>query len=159
MPPPRITVEHRIGVQAPPHAVWKIIGDLPSWKDWNPLYTSVEGSLGFGAPLKLTVVIPGSKPQTITPVVESWTPDELIHWRLKTAGGLLRSVRYIEIEKLTETGCIFSNGEIFEGFLARFLSKRVQARIKAGFTAMGEAVKARSETAWQPEPATTTSSA
>ena len=75
MPPPRITVEHRLGVQAPAHEIWKVIGDLPSWKDWNPLYTSVEGSLGFGAPLKLTVAIPGRKPQVITPIVESWTPE------------------------------------------------------------------------------------
>ena len=147
MPPPRVKIEHRLGVQAPAHEIWKVIGDLPSWKDWNPLYTSVEGSLGFGAPLKLTVAIPGRRPEVITPVVESWTPDELIHWRLKRTG--LRSVRYIEIEKLTDAGCIFSNGEIFEGFFARFIGKRLGGQIRAGFAAMGEAVKARAEAAWR----------
>ncbi|HZZ35286.1 MAG TPA: SRPBCC domain-containing protein [Caulobacteraceae bacterium] len=146
---PRVVIEHRLGVQAPAHEIWKIIGDLPSWKDWNPLYTSVEGSLGFGAPLKLTVNIPGRKPEVIVPIVESWTPDELIHWRLKAAGGLLKTIRYIEIEALTDTGCIFSNGEIFEGFAARFMGKRMVGQIKSGFRAMGEAVKERAEAAWQ----------
>lgn len=144
-----VKVEHRVGVQTPPHVIWEIISDLDRWKDWNPLYTSAEGKLGFGAPLTLTLALPGRKPQVIHPIVESWTPDELIHWRLKMLNGLVTSVRYIEIEKLTETGCIFSNGEIFDGFLGRRLPKGMRRNIRAGFEAMGEAVKTRAEAAWQ----------
>ncbi len=145
----RVKIEHRLGVAAPAHEVWKLVGDLPGWKDWNPLYTSVEGALGFGAPLKLTLALPGRKPQVITPIVQSWTPDELIHWRLSMLGGLVRSVRYIEIEKLTDTGCIFSNGEIFDGLLGPTVARSMRGAIRSGFAAMGEAVKTRVEAAWQ----------
>jgi hypothetical protein len=144
-----VKVEHRIGVQAPPEVIWALISDLDHWKDWNPLYPSAQGKLGFGAPLTLTVALPGRKPQVIKPTVESWTPEELIHWRLKALGGLVTSIRYIEIEKLTETGCIFSNGEIFDGFLGRRLPKGMRRNIRAGFEALGEAVKTKSEAAWQ----------
>lgn len=145
-----VRVEHRIGVAAPPHEVWKLIGNLDGWPDWNPLYTTVEGKLGFGAPLTLTVVLPGQTPRTIHPIVDSWTPDELIHWRLKMMGGLLTSLRYIEIEKLSEEGCIFSNGEIFDGFLGRRLPRSMQRQLRAGFAQLGETVKAKVEAAWQP---------
>jgi hypothetical protein len=144
----RVKIEHRLGVQAPAKVIWAVIGDLSTWKDWNPLYPSAEGTLGFGAPLTLTLALPGRKPRVIRPIVESWTPDELIHWRLKILNGLIKSVRYIEIEKLTETGCIFSNGEIFEGFVAGPIIGSMRRTIRAGFGAMGEAVKQRAEAAW-----------
>ena len=151
-----VRVEHRIGIAAPAHEVWNLVGELDGWKDWNPLYTSVEGSLGFGAPLTLTLVLPGRKPQVIKPIVDSWTPDELIHWRLKMLGGLVTTLRYIEIEKLTDEGCIFSNGEIFDGYLGRRLPRSVRRNVRAGFVAMGEAVKARVEAAWRGPDAETT---
>ncbi|MGA0602527.1 SRPBCC family protein [Caulobacter sp. KR2-114] len=145
----RVKIEHRLGIAAPAHEIWKLVGDLPGWKHWNPLYTSAEGTLGFGAPLTLTLALPGRKPQVIRPIVESWTPDELIHWRLSMLGGMVRSVRYIEIEKLTDTGCIFSNGEIFDGLLGPTVARSMRGTIRSGFAAMGEAVKARVEAAWQ----------
>ena len=145
----RIKIEHRLGVAAPAHEIWKLVGDLAHWKDWNPLYTEAEGTLAFGAPLKLTLVLPGRKPQVIRPIVESWTPDELIHWKLKMLGGLVRTIRYIEIEKLTDTGCIFSNGEIFDGLLGPLVARSMRGAIRSGFAAMGEAVKAKVEAAWR----------
>jgi hypothetical protein len=145
----RVKIEHRLGVQAPAHEIWKVIADLSAWKDWNPLYPNAEGTLGFGAPLTLTLALPGRRPQVIRPIVESWTPDELLHWRLKVLGGMIKSVRYIEIEKLTDTGCIFSNGEIFDGFLAGPVIGYMRRTIRAGFVAMGEAVKERAEAAWR----------
>ena len=145
----RYAVEHRLGVQAPPQFVWDAFSDLSAWKDWNPLYSNAEGTLGFGAPLTLTVTLPGRPPQVIHPVVESWTPDELLHWRLSMLGGMVKSVRYLEIDKLTDEGCIFSNGELFDGLLGPLVARQMRRTLKAGFRAMGEAVKERAEAAWQ----------
>ena len=55
----------------------------------------------------------------------------------------------MEIEALTETGCIFSNGEIFDGLFEPFLSRRLRRDLRAGFAAMGAAVKARAEMTWR----------
>jgi len=145
----REKIEHRLGVQAPASVIWDVISDVESWKDWNPLYPAAEGQLRFEARLTLTLALPGREPQVIHPIIEAWTPNELIHWRLKLLGGLVRTTRYLEIDALTETGCIFSNGELFEGRLGPFIARRMAPALRAGFAAMGEAVKARAESAWQ----------
>ena len=146
----RVKIEHRLGIQASPEAIWALIADIDGWARWNPLYPKAEGAIRIGSPLTLELALPGRKPQTIRPVVVDWVPNEQILWRLSMLGGLLKSTRYLEIEQLTETGCIFSNGELFEGLAGPTVARRMGPAIRAGFAAMGEAVKARVEAAWRP---------
>jgi hypothetical protein len=144
-------IEHRLGVRTPAKTIWAIIADTDQWSEWNPLYPKAQGAIRIGSRLELEMALPGRDRRSIRPVIVDWVPNEQVIWRLSLFGGLLKSRRYIEIEALTETGCIFSNGEIFEGLLAPFLGRRMRADIRAGFAAMGEAVKARAEAAWRPE--------
>lgn len=144
-----VKIEHRIGVRAPAHVIWDAISDLGAWKDWNPLYPRANGVLRIGAQLDLDLAIPGQKRRTIRPVILDWVPNDQIHWRLSILGGLIQSTRYIEIEALTETGCIFSNGELFRGRIAPLALRRMAKDIRRGFAAMGEAVKARAEAAYE----------
>ncbi len=144
-----VRIEHRIGVQAPAEAIWAVISDIAAWKDWNPLYPRAEGSLRIGATLDLDLALPGQPTRAINPVILDWVPNDQIHWRLSMLGGLVRTIRYIEIEILTETGCIFSNGEVFSGYLGPTVAKRMRPAIRQGFAAMGEAVKARAEGAFE----------
>jgi hypothetical protein len=145
----RVKIEHRIGVQAPAEAIWAVIAEIERWGDWNPLYPKAEGKLKIGGPLTLELALPDRKPQTIRPVIADWIPNEQIHWRLTALAGLVRATRFLEIEKLTETGCIFSNGELFDGPLASMVVRSVGGAARRGFAAMGEAVKARAEAAWR----------
>jgi hypothetical protein len=144
-----VKIEHRIGVRAPAHVIWDAISDLSAWQEWNPLYPRAHGVLRIGAQLDLDVAIPGQKVRTIRPVILDWVPNDQIHWRLSILGGLIQSTRYIEIETLTETGCIFSNGELFRGRFAPLAVRRLANDIRKGFAAMGEAVKARAEAAYE----------
>lgn len=145
-----IKIEHRIGVRAPAETIWEVLADIGAWTGWNPLYPKADGRLKIGEALTLELALPDRKPQVIRPVILDWIPNEQIHWRLSMFGGLVRTVRFLEIEKLTETGCIFSNGEVFAGPLGS-MAVRSQGRvIRRGFAAMGEAVKARAEAAWRP---------
>jgi hypothetical protein len=147
MPPVRI--EHRVGVQAPPEAVWAVISDIEGWAAWNPIYPKAEGALRIGAALTLELVLGDNKPRTIRPVVLDWIPNEQIHWRLTALGGLVKTTRYLEIEKLTESGCIFANGEVFDGPLGPAAVRSLRGAIRTGFRAMGEALKARVESRWR----------
>jgi hypothetical protein len=128
-----------------------MISDINGWGAWNPLYPKASGEVQFGAKLDLTVAIPGEAPREIHPIMQDWTPGEQIIWTLSMLGGLIRSTRYIEIETLDNGNCIFSNGEIFEGPLMRFIGKKTRKAIKAGFTAFGETVRDRAEAAWKAE--------
>jgi hypothetical protein len=143
------TIEHRIGVQAPAEAIWAVVSDFGRWSEWNPLYPRAEGALRIGATLTLDLALPGRPVQTIRPVILDWIPNEQIHWRLTALAGLVKTTRFIEIEKLTETGCIFANGEVFDGSLGPMVVRQLQGPIRAGFRAMGEAVKARAEALWR----------
>lgn len=152
----RVKLEHRLGVKAPAHVVWEIISDLSTWHEWNPLYTQAKGVIGFGELLTLTLALPGRKPQVIQPRVLDWAPDEAIHWNLSMLMGLVKTVRYLEIEKMSETGCIFSNGEVFDGLLGPTVARNMKKVIRPGFVAMGEAVRDRAEARWTAQGGTPT---
>jgi hypothetical protein len=146
----KFKIEHRLGLQAPPDAIWAVISDINGWGEWNPLYTRAEGVLRIGAQLDLDLALPGQKVRAIRPAIVDWVPNEQILWRLSMMGGLVKTLRYIEIEKLSETGCIFANGELFEGPLGPTVARRMRREIRAGFAAMGEAVKDRVMAMWRP---------
>jgi len=155
--PPKI--EHRIGIQAPADVIWEILADIRGWPAWNPLYVQAEGDLRIGETLALTVAIPGEAHRAIRPVIVDWVPRDQIHWQLSMMGGLMRSVRYLELEILGETSVIFSNGEIFAGLLGPTVANAKRRAIRKGFTALGEALAARAEAAWRERSASPTSPA
>ena len=150
-------IEHRIGVNAPASVIWEILADIARWGEWNPLYPSAEGELRIGATLTLTVALPGEKPQVIRPVILDWVPDDQIHWRFSALRGMIRSIRYIEIEVLGEESCILSNGELFEGLLGPRFANSKRRALRRGFTEMGEALAGRAEAVWRARSGTPTS--
>ena len=140
-------IEHRIGIAAPADAIWELLEDVERWPEWNPLYTQAQGKLGIGAALKLRESLPGRPPREFAPVVVDWEPEAQILWREN--GVLARTMRYIEIEKLTDPGCIFANGAFFHGMAGEMQAKSQRRAIHQGFEAMSEAVKRLAEQAWR----------
>jgi hypothetical protein len=142
-------IEHRIGIQAPAEAIWEALYDLERWSEWNPLYPKASGTIRIGQQLNLTLALPGQPQREIQPTVLEWVPNEQLHWRLSMAGGLVKTVRYIEIEQLAEESCIVSSGEIFGGWMGPSLARRMGRAVHRGFVQMNEALKARAEAAWR----------
>lgn len=151
-----VKLEHRIGIQAPAEVIWESLVDVNGWESWNPLYPRAEGAIRIGNTLNLTVNIPGQEPRKIQPRILDWAPADHIHWRLSLMGGWIKTIRYLEIEILSETGCIFSNGEIFEGLLGPTVAKRYRRQLRAAMASMGEALQLRAEAAWRERQAATT---
>lgn len=145
-------IEHRIGIAAPAETIWEIVADVPGWADWNPLYPAASGVIRIGETLRLTLALPGQKPEAIAPRVLDWVPYEQLHWFSSAGSGLVKAVRYIEIEKLDEDSCIFSHGELYSGLLGAFVAKRMKGPIRAGFVAMSETLKAKAEAAYAAQP-------
>lgn len=148
----RLKIEHRIGVAAPAEVIWNSLAEPETWPAWNPLYPQAEGKLGFGARLRLTVHLQGQPDRVIEPVVTDWIPGDRLHWDVSMMGGLVKSTRYFEIDRVSETGCIVSNGEVFRGLLGPSAAHRIGHAIWKGFEAMGEALKARAEAEWNAWP-------
>ena len=141
-------VEFRTGVLAPAEIVWEVISDFAAWKDWNPVHPRMEGEMRIGTPLRFDLVVGEAQAQAVEAVVQDWVPYEQLHWRTKRLNGFVTAIRYLEIEKMSDAGSTFSNGELFMGPLVRFVSRDERRRLKAAFTRMGEAVKARAELLW-----------
>jgi hypothetical protein len=141
-------IENRVGVAASPQVIWAILSDLEGWSNWTGLYRDVSGTLRIGAPIT-ELVLPGEPPERVTWTVLDWAPDMQIHLRLKLFGGLLITTRYLEIEKLTEEGCIFGNGEMFRGPAARFMPRRLKAAVRQALLAMSETLKHKAEAAFK----------
>ena len=143
-----LRVEHRIGVQAPAEVLWALLSDVEGWGAWNPLYPKASGQIRIGSQLELTEVLPGRAAREARPVVLEWVPLEQIHWRDSRSDGWVRSVRFIEIDIVSPTGCIISNGEIFSGWLAKRHLKVHGPAHREGFRAMNEALVEQAIRLW-----------
>lgn len=152
-PPPKAPrgyrVEDRIGIQAPAEVIWEVIYDLDRWSEWNPTYPKASGVIRIGEPLTLTLALPGQAPQEIRPRVLEWVPNEQLHWQLSMLGGMIKTLRYIEIEALAEAGCVVDNGELFSGLMGPSLGRRMAGPVRRGFRAMNGALKERAEAIWR----------
>ena len=137
-------IEHRIGVAASAEIVWELLSNVDGWPGWNPIYPKAGGRLAIGGTLNLTEALPGRPQRAIQPVIVDWEPNSQILWR-SADGFMSRSVRYLEIEALSETGCIFANGAFFHGLLGEQGAKNGRRNIHAGFVSLGEAVKTHAE--------------
>jgi len=149
VPKAAFRIEHRVGIAAPAHVIWQVLSDLERWGEWNPIYPEVEGRLSIGGRLAITEQIPGSEPAQITPTVVDWVPDAQILWRMSGRFGLLRRLRYLEIDTLSAEGCIFANGEDWYGRPARYITRAQRRGMYEGFEAMNEALKARALAVWR----------
>lgn len=153
LPPPKaprgFRVEHRIGVHAPAEVIWEIIYDIERWPEWNPTYPQASGQVRIGELISVTLALPGQSRQELRPRILDWIPNEQLHWQLSMMGGMIKTIRYIEIEKLAEEGCVVDNGEIFGGFMGASLGRRVGRSVHRGFKAMNEALKERAEARWK----------
>jgi hypothetical protein len=153
-------IEHRIGITADTDSIWEVLSDLEHWGDWCPLYPRAVGTIRIGEVLDIDEHVPGLKLRNIRPVVLDWAPYDHIHWRSSMMRGWVKSVRFLEIEELAPGSCIFSNGEVFSGFLTRYaVPRHIRFMIRDGFTAFGEALKVEAEKRWQARRADTTSGA
>ena len=152
LPPPKapsgLRIEHRVGVQAPAEVVWEVISDLGSWEQWCALYPKACGEIRIGAVMDLTLALPGRPVEQIRPTVLEWVPNEQLHWKLAMLGGLVKTVRYFEIESLAETSCIVTNGEIIGGLMGPRVGKGLSRTIYRAFVDMNEALKTRAERLW-----------
>jgi hypothetical protein len=147
--PKGVVSEHRIGVQAPAEVIWALVVDLEGWADWNPLYPQASGQIRIGAPLDMTVQLPGMAPQKLKATLREWVPNEQLHYQVRALGGLVSAIRYIEIEQLAAESCIVTNGEIMGGLLGPSVARSLGGKVRKGLRLMNEALKEQAERRWR----------
>jgi hypothetical protein len=137
-------IEKRIGVRASADRLWEIIADLPGWDRWNPIETSVEGTIAYGGQITLTEAIEGLPERGASARVGEWQPYAQLVW-MEKRGLWFRSMRYFEIEELEPGSCIVANGMIFSGLRGEMFFDKHRIRLRHGVDAVAEAWKATAE--------------
>jgi len=141
----RFKVEHRVGAPFSSKAIWDVLSDLGRWSEWNTLYPEIKGLLRIQQRLAIGEAFPGQPDRVIRPIVVDWVPNEQILWALSETGGLVKRIRYIEIEHLNDedTNCILSNGEVYDGLLGPMVGKARCKWLRKGFEQLNNDIVAR----------------
>ena len=137
-------IEKSIGVRASTDRLWEIIADLPGWDRWNPVETSVEGTIAYGGRITLTETVEGLPPRPAEAHVGEWQPYAQLVW-MEKRGLWFRSMRYFEIEELEPGSCIVANGMIFSGLRGEMFFDKHRVRLRHAVDAVAEAWKAAAE--------------
>ena len=137
-------IEKRIGVRAPADRIWDLIADLPGWDGWNPIETSVEGTIAYGGSIALSETIPGLPERRTTVRVGEWQPLAQLVWTEKR-GLWFNSLRYFEIEELEPGSCIVANGFIFTGLRGEMHFDRHRKTLRTAVDSIADALKAAAE--------------
>lgn len=140
-----IKLEHRVGAPFSSRAIWDVLSDLGRWSEWNTVYPEINGLLRIQQRLQITEVFPGRDKRVIKPMVVDWVPNEQILWAFNETGGLVKRLRYIEIEHLNDedTSCILSNGEVWSGLLGHSIGKRDRKILRRGYEQLNADIVAR----------------
>lgn len=146
--PRGVVIEHCVDIAAPAEVVWELVSDLQGWRQWNPLYRQVTGTLEVGETLTMTLTIPGMNSYTMRPQVVAVMANELVHYQGTAMGGLVRGTRRIEIRETGAESCIVSNREIMGGLLGPLVARAAGTRVRMGLELMGEALKRVAEARW-----------
>jgi hypothetical protein len=139
-------------IHASPQQVWAVLGDLSTYKDWNPYITRAEGGAQVGDTLTLRLELPGGETLTVQPVVlEAEAPRELRWLWAKGFSGICDTEQCFTlvpkgenrthvIHRITCTGLALS----LPG-LGAATTARLETNFRQGLEAMNRALKSRAQ--------------
>lgn len=145
-------VGHRIEIDAPPELVWDFVADFEGWSGWNPLYVETAGRAEVDGQIRFAVLLEGLKPQKGSARVVTVRPTECLEYMMSSFGGLVKAFRFVEIEEISPTRCIVTNGEIMGGAMGGVIAKVMGRKIGKGLAGMNDALKRMAELKWSGRP-------
>ena len=135
-----------IEIAAPPERVWTVLTDFAAYPEWNPFVRRLAGVAEVGARLDAFLQPPGGRGMRIRPRVLAVVPNREFRW-LGHLGvpGLFDGEHIFRIEPLGPERVRFVQEERFRGILVPLLLRFIADGTRQGFTAMNEALAARTE--------------
>ncbi len=141
-----LVIDHVLSVDAPADRVWSVVCDLASYPEWNPFVASCASTLVVGDPISMRVRLFASfaQPQR-EQILEHERGHRLCYGLPPTRLGALVSRRSHEVTALGPARTRYVSHFELAGWLAPLVSLLLGRRLRAGFTAMSNALKARAE--------------
>ena len=141
-----LVIEHDLEIAASAERVWQVIVELDRYPEWNPFVVACRSSLVVGEPIDMRVrVLPWfAQPQRET-ILEHQPGRRLCYGVPGDALGALASRRCHEVSALGPARARYVSRFALSGWLMPVVRGLLGARLRAGFTAMSEAIQRRAE--------------
>lgn len=142
--PSTIEISEATEIDAPPHAVWEALTDLPAFRAWNPFICRASGSTALGGTVHVRVrpSLPLRLPFRAT-IVER-TEDRALRWQGHVGARWLAAGDHVfTLEPLAGNRTRFVQSEKFTGVLPRLAGKLLARETRRGFAAMNRALADR----------------
>jgi hypothetical protein len=126
--------------------VWEILTDLPSWSDWNPIVSKIEGKLDLGAELSITMCDEkGNAGKHYTSIITALEENKRFNFIGKMMANFIFSAdRRIELED-SQGGTLFIQREIYTGLLVPLFWKKLNEQALPMLKSMNKALKKKAE--------------
>lgn len=137
---PRAELITEVHIPAPPDAVWAVLADGGSYRQWNPFIVSMHGALVPGARLTNVMQPAGKSPMTFSPTVLVALPAQELRWLGRFLVPRLFDGEHRFELVATAEGTRVIHAERFVGVALWFMSVET---FRADFEAMNRALRAR----------------
>lgn len=140
-----IVIEHNLEVDAPAEAVWEVISDMGSYKEWNPFVIDCSSTLKPGDPVDMTVRL-GKQTRQEQEVMVSCNEGRGFTYAMRPPPlGALASRRSHDIEPIDENRSVYKSRFELKGWLSPIVKMAVGGSLQAGFDGMSHGIKQRAE--------------
>jgi hypothetical protein len=128
-------------IDAPAHAVWRVLRATQRYGEWNPFIVSLDGEVALGGRLTVVLALPDRKLQTLRPKIIRLDEGRTLAWcgRLGVPG-VLDAEHRLEVHEADSRHCRFVQHEHFTGMLVPAVRSVLTVNTPAAFLAMNTAL-------------------
>ena len=128
-------------IEAPAHAVWRVLRATPRYGEWNPFIVSIEGAVAVGGRVAVLLALPDRQPQTLRPKIIELREGRILAWRGRVGvPGVLDAEHRLEVQEADSRHCRFVQHERFTGVLVPAVRSVLTVNTPAAFLAMNTAL-------------------
>jgi hypothetical protein len=150
---PSLTIDTTVDINADRDAVWDVLSDFASYKEWNPVMR-IEGTPEVGTKLVVHLTGEGGRGMRFKPKVLAATPGKELRWLGKLGlRGIADGEHFFVLTTNDDGTTRLSHSERFSGALVA-LARGGSANSGAAYQAFSQALKQRVEhlgRSWGPQ--------
>ncbi|MCE5211480.1 MAG: SRPBCC domain-containing protein [Deltaproteobacteria bacterium] len=136
----------KIEIDAAAERVWKVLTDLNSFPQWNPMIRWAKGEVRPGLRLTVRFQPEGSRGYTFTPKLLVVETNRQLRWLgYPRIPKLIDTEHYWNLERLTNEKTLLMHGAVIYGWLTPVSWKIFEKSSRAPFEQMNHAHKQRAE--------------
>src|SRR5262249_3362618 len=103
-------------IDAPAHAVWRVLSATQKYGRWNPFIVALGGELTIGGGITVVLALPDRERQTLRPKIVELDEGRTLAWRGRLGvPGVLDAEHRLEVVDIRGQRCRFVQHERFTG--------------------------------------------